>query len=203
MPPDGSSFLTEEMIARRMREVSPNPKLDLLAEDKTNLRPAAVLVPLFWEEDHWNLLFTRRTDTVQSHKGQVSFPGGASDPGDGSPEATALRETFEEIGLQPHDVTVIGRLGSHPTITSYLITPVVGCIHGPKAYLLSRHEVSRVFSIPLCWLADPNNWEERPRTTPVGFSENIIYYKPYDGEILWGATARITHDLLRTLDFRC
>lgn len=203
MPPDGSSFLSEEMIARRIREAPPDPELAALTAKNANLRPAAVLVPLFWEDDHWSLLFTRRTETVQSHKGQVSFPGGAADPGDSSPEATALRETFEEIGLQPHDVSIIGLLGVRPTISSYLVTPVVGCIHGPKVYMLSMHEVSRVFTIPLCWLADPANWEERQRTTPIGYFEKIIYYQPYDGEILWGATARITHDLLKTLDLYC
>jgi len=203
MPPDASSLLTKEMIARRIREAFPDPELAVMTAANADLRPAAVLVPLLWEDDHWRLLLTRRTETVQSHKGQVSFPGGASDPGDSSPEATALRETFEEIGLQPHDVALLGRLAVRPTISSYLVTPVVGCIHGPRAYLLSLHEVSRVFSIPLCWLADPANWEERPRSTPIGFFERIIYYKPYDGEILWGATARITHDLLKILGLRC
>lgn len=203
MPPDASSFLTEEMIARRIREASPDLDLAELATTNASLRPAAVLVPLLWEDHHWRLLLTRRTETVQSHKGQVSFPGGASDPDDSSPEATALRETYEEIGLPPDDVAIIGRLAVRPTISSFLVTPVVGRIRGPCTYSLSLHEVSRVFSIPLCWLADPANWEEKPRSTPIGFFEHIIHYKPYDGEVLWGATARITQDLLKILDLHC
>lgn len=194
-----SAGLTEDEIIRRLNQnrgsYAAVPARDF---SQANLRPAAVLVPLLRANGEWQLLYTRRTETVQRHKGQVSFPGGAADPEDGSPEETALREAHEEIGLLPSDVSILGRLSFLATVTHYLITPVVGRIHWPSALHLSAGEVSRVFTIPLRWLADPANWELRPFQR-VGYYEDVIYYQPYDGEILWGATARITVEFLRVL----
>lgn len=191
--------LTEDEITRRLTAFQ-----DALAPEQAGdfshlvLRPAAVLVPLLFENGQWHLLFTRRTETVQSHKGQVSFPGGAADPEDRSPEDTALREAFEEIGLLPGDVNLLGRMPFFPTVTNYLITPVVGRIRWPVAFVPSVEEVSRVFTIPLHWLADPAHREVRPLQR-VGFYENVIYFQPYDGETLWGITARITVEFLHIL----
>ncbi len=195
MSPGASGGITDDAIIHLLRAQPPGS----LQGSYPSLRPAAVLVPLLFMDNQWSLLFTRRTETVNSHKGQVSFPGGAADEGDSSPEATALREAYEEIGLPPEHVRILGRLHSRPTISSFLITPVVGRVHLPGDFRISPDEVSRVFTIPLDWLADPANHEERPRTTPVGYYENIIYFQPYDGEILWGITARITLDLLEVL----
>ena len=89
-------------------------------------RPAAVLIPFLQVKGQWHILFTRRTDTVADHKGQVAFPGGRADPGDLSPEFTALREAEEEIGLNPANISILGCLQELPTITNYSITPVVG-----------------------------------------------------------------------------
>jgi 8-oxo-dGTP pyrophosphatase MutT (NUDIX family) len=199
-PADPAGLQAEESIIRLLLE-QPTRSADTLEPDTKNagLRPAAVLAPLVWFNKHWSLLFTRRTETVNSHKGQVSFPGGVADPEDHSPEATALRETYEEIGLRPEDVRILGRLSTRTTVSSYLITPVVGRVRWPNEFRISTHEVSRIFTIPLDWLADSANREERPRTFSNGRKENIIYYQAYDGEILWGATARITVDLLRAL----
>jgi 8-oxo-dGTP pyrophosphatase MutT (NUDIX family) len=188
--------LTQEEITLLIRSQAANP-VDQAVE---GLRRAAVLVPFLWQQDAWHLLFTRRTDTVQNHKGQVSFPGGAIDPNDSTPEETALREADEEIGLLPQHITILGRLPDLPTVTSFLVTPVVARIHWPLTFRLSPSEVSRVFTIPLMWLADPRNREERPRSFPSGYHENVIYYQPYDGEILWGISARIMVDLLKVLD---
>ena len=162
-------------------------------------RSAAVLVPLIYDTGGWQLLFTRRTETVQSHKGQVSFPGGGAEPGDLSPEDTALREAYEEIGLASHDVTLFKRLPYMKTISNFVITPVLARIPWPYTFLLSQEEVTRVFTIPLAWLADGKNWEERPYRRSNGKVENVIFYRLYDGETLWGITARITLDLLAIL----
>jgi 8-oxo-dGTP pyrophosphatase MutT (NUDIX family) len=89
---------------------------------------AAVLIPLLFEDGEWRVLVTQRTQTVEYHKGQISFPGGACEPGDVSLVATALRETFEEIGIPPEVVKVLGILDDFPTITSFIVTPVVGII---------------------------------------------------------------------------
>lgn len=194
-----SSLLSEDIIIRRVREAPVDEELEVLARRYAGLRPAAVLVPLLLENNQWHLLFTRRTETVNSHKGQVSFPGGAADPEDVSIEATALREAYEEIGLQAAGVRILGQLAVRPTISRFLVTPVVARIPWPISFELSTHEVSRVFTIPLHWLADAAHREERPRAVPEAVYERVIYYQPFDGEIVWGATAHITVSLLRAL----
>ena len=162
-------------------------------------RKAAVLVPILCKDGIWQLLFTRRTDYVPHHKGQVSFPGGAQEPEDESLIYTALRETCEEIGLHPRDVRIIGQLEPMPSVSNYLITPVVGRIIKPFHIKMSEYEVSRVFSIPLEWLSKPENREIRPYRLPDGRELDVIYYKPFDGEILWGATAYMTVEFLKRL----
>jgi 8-oxo-dGTP pyrophosphatase MutT (NUDIX family) len=156
------------------------------------------LVPLVWDNDEWHLLFTRRTDKVESHKGQVSFPGGACDEGETTPEQTALREADEEIGIHPADVRVIGRLSRMVTISKFRVSPVVGIIPFPYAFKMAGIEVARVFTIPLLWLADRNNYWE---FSVPGTARSVIAYHPYDGELLWGATARMTVNFMKILGF--
>jgi 8-oxo-dGTP pyrophosphatase MutT (NUDIX family) len=161
------------------------------------LRNAAVLLPLVLFQEEWHLLFTRRTDRVESHKGQVSFPGGAADDGEISPEQTALREAEEEIGMNPRDVRILGRLSSMITISLYRVRPIVGIIPWPYAFRVANFEVARVFTMPLLWLADRSNfWEFFRKDSDL----SVIVYHPYDGELLWGATARMTVNFVRTLD---
>ncbi len=194
--------LTEEYIKRRLDAAitAAGPSSDGYAEieltDETRLKCAAVLVPLLWHDEQWHLLFTRRTERVESHKGQVSFPGGGCDEGETTPEETALREAQEEIGLDPRQVRVLGRLVNMITVTSFHVTPVVGVIEWPAVFVVGQHEVERIFTIPLHWLADPaNRWE----FTMPGRSRSLIAFHPYDGELLWGATARMTVDFMKTL----
>src|SRR5215208_3661917 len=125
--------LTESDISQRLQDaLKDDPSSDGFSEidlnEETRLKCAAVLVPLVWHDEEWHLLFTRRTDRVQSHKGQVSFPGGACDEGETTPEQTALREAEEEIGLYAQDVKVLGRLANMITISHFRVTPVVGVI---------------------------------------------------------------------------
>lgn len=163
-------------------------------------RPAAVLMPLLRHQDDWHLLFTRRNAALAEHSGQVAFPGGRADAEDASPEATALREAYEEVGIHPSDVQVIGRLRSFLTITNYLVTPVVGLIPWPYTLRLQIQEVSRAFTIPLSWLADPGNYEEKIRQLPPPYAPvPVVLYKTFDQEILWGATARFTLTLIDLL----
>ncbi len=157
---------------------------------------AAVLIPMVQDGQDWHLLFTRRTERVDSHKGQVSFPGGACDPGETTPEQTALREAEEEVGIRPADVRLLGRMNTLVTITRFQVTPVVGVIPWPYVFRVSAIEVARVFTMPLDWLARrANRWEFfRP-----GTKLSVVAYHSFDGEMLWGITARMVLDFLNLL----
>lgn len=176
---------------------SPYPK-DLL---KGEPRPAAVLIPFLRTKDTWHILFIRRSENADDrHSGQVAFPGGGANPNDTDSESTALREAYEEIGLKPADVQILGHLTPFITITNYRVVPVVGKMPWPYPLHLQQSEVSKAFTIPLNWLADPANHEEHPRSLPPPFgSIPVIYFKPYQGEVLWGASARIILTLLDIL----
>ena len=193
---------SEEFIARRLqgngsRGISSDGYSEISLSQNTQLKCAAVLIPLAPIKGEWHLLYTRRADTVEHHKGQVSFPGGACDPGEGAPEQTALREAQEEIGLRPSDVRLLGRLDSMITVTHFRVVPVVGVIPWPYVFQVSNVEVGRVFMIPLNWLAENSNrWE----FSFPGRPQSVIAYHPYDGELLWGATARMTVDFLKYLE---
>ena len=162
-------------------------------------RPAAVLVPLFQRDAAWHVLLTQRTHQVASHKGQVAFPGGKVDPQDNDRTDTALREAEEEIGLQRADVRVLGQLDELLTVTQWSITPVVGIIPHPYAFVPSIAELSLIFDVPLAWLANPANLTVTTRAPIVPGPQIKVYhyfYGPYD---IWGATARILRNLLEVL----
>jgi 8-oxo-dGTP pyrophosphatase MutT (NUDIX family) len=200
--------LTESYISQRLKDsytpgviASTDGYAEMFSGEPLNC--AAVLVPLAWWQGGWHLVFTRRTEAVEHHKGQVSFPGGGCDPSETTPEQTALREAEEEIGLKAGDVRLLGRLNEYLTITRFRVTPVVGVMPWPYEVQLENAEVERVFTIPLNWLAQPGNWDERP-LTPDGQQRSfqVISYHPYDGEVLWGASARITQNFLAVLGLK-
>jgi 8-oxo-dGTP pyrophosphatase MutT (NUDIX family) len=161
--------------------------------------PAAVLVPLIRTESEWEVLYTRRTDSVETHRGQVSFPGGRLEAGE-TAEQAALREAEEELGIHPRDVTVLGQLDSLLTVTQYQVSPIVATIPWPYSLKPHPYEVAAAFHVPLAWLSDTANREQRLRE-PLGEAPAVpvFYFKPYQGEIIWGATARITLDLIDLL----
>ncbi len=176
--------------------------LDALPEKP--LREAAVLMPLVWQDSQWQLLFIRRAaNDKDRHSGQVAFPGGRKDPDDTTPEETALRETHEEIGVHPERIRLLGRLYEYTTISYYKVTPVVGVLTWPLPLSLQQSEVSRAFTIPLDWLRQRENFTLRARDEldPRAASKHpIIVYEPYDGEVLWGASARMTMNLFKAID---
>ena len=176
-------------------------ELDATVETEWDAIPAAVLIPLYQEDGDWKLLFTRRTDSVDVHAGQVSFPGGQIEDSDNSIVAAALREAQEEVGLDPADVELLGQLNPLLTVTQFLVTPVVGVIPWPYALVTNPTEVARTFGVPIRWLADPNNLEVQEREPMVpGRSIQVYYFKEFEGETIWGVTARITVNFLEMLD---
>lgn len=195
------SELTLEFIQQKLLEAQNNHLhsdgyAEINIQAGTKLRNASVLLPLTFFQNEWHLLFTRRTDKVESHKGQVSFPGGAADEGE-TEEQTALRETQEEIGIDPQHINIIGKLSKMITISHFQVSPIVGVVPFPYAYKIENAEVARVFTIPLLWLANKNNyWEFHLGDS----SRSVIAYHPFDGELLWGATARMTVNFLKTLE---
>jgi 8-oxo-dGTP pyrophosphatase MutT (NUDIX family) len=193
--------LTEQEIAGRLRTASGTERSAQTGETAASFeastgKRAAVLVPLLRHGATWQVLLTRRTTLVESHKGQVSFPGGARDAGESRPEATALRESEEELGIRPADVRLLGRLAPRLTVSDYLVTPVVGVIPWPYVFRLEKMEVARVFMMPLAWIADSRN---RREILIEGGTQPVIIYQPYDGEVLWGVSAGIALDLVRRL----
>jgi 8-oxo-dGTP pyrophosphatase MutT (NUDIX family) len=193
-----SSRLTD-FLKRNYGERDYNPRFPPEIFDG-HPRNAAVLVPLLREGHIWHLLFTRRTSSLPEHSGQVAFPGGRADPDDTSPEETALREAQEEIKLAPSDVHLLGRLREIRTISNYCVKPVVGRIPWPYKFQIAQEEVSRVFTIPLEWLADPSNHEIKYRELPPPYPPiPVIYFKLFDGELLWGISAEITLNFLESL----
>lgn len=150
--------------------------------------PAAVLVPLVLGAGEPTLLLTRRTAHLHDHPGQIAFPGGRVDAGDVSPEATALREAEEEIGLAPGCVELIGRLPEYAiTATGFRVTPVVGLVHAPLALRLDSFEVAEAFQPPLSFLLDPAN-RRRGRIEHQGVVREF-WAMPWQGYDIWGATA--------------
>jgi 8-oxo-dGTP pyrophosphatase MutT (NUDIX family) len=166
-------------------------------EDKERLsRHAAVLIPMFKQDDDYSVLFTKRTNTVEAHKGQISFPGGRVDERDGSLLETALREAYEEIGLLSKDVMVLGRTDDMRTVASnYIVHPFVGFIPHPYSFEINTDEVAKLISIPLEIFLDGSS------TIPVDYQGNIYHglAYTYEGEVIWGATARIMDNLVDIL----
>ncbi len=175
------------------------PIVDKRLHTHAKLHPAAVLIPLLCHEGEWHILLTRRTEKLWSHPGQVAFPGGAREPKDKDLVQTALRESFEEVSLLPESVTVIGQMPSFATISLFELTPIVGVIPWPYELFLRPDEVARAFIVPLSFLKNPDNyyyqdfWHE-------GQSHPVLYFKRYDGELIWGISAQIILSFLKIVE---
>jgi 8-oxo-dGTP pyrophosphatase MutT (NUDIX family) len=156
-------------------------------------KPAAVLVPLFSDGNELQILLTRRSEKVFHHQGQISFPGGQPHKEDPDLLHTALRESWEEIGLKPEDVQIVGELDDTPTITSgFMITPFVGVIPYPYSFNLNLLETTGVFNIPISTLMENSAYREE------AVDSNGVVQQAYlfQGNTIWGATARIIKQLL-------
>jgi 8-oxo-dGTP pyrophosphatase MutT (NUDIX family) len=158
---------------------------------------AAVLIPLVLKETGLSVLLTQRTNHLRDHAGQISFPGGRMDPEDQSPNDTALRESQEEIGLDPKRVEIIGHLPQYLTVSGYSVTPVVGLVQAQAEYVLDEFEVADIFEVPLSFVLDPANHQVRLWQSEQGGRR--FYSMPYEDRFIWGATAGMLRNLYHLL----
>jgi 8-oxo-dGTP pyrophosphatase MutT (NUDIX family) len=161
------------------------------------LRDAAVLIPVVDHGPEASVILTKRTEKLTSHSGQVAFPGGRIDPTDVSPEAAALREAEEEIGLDPGHVEIIGRMPDYVSGSGYRIAPVLSIVRPGFTLSINEHEVDAAFEVPLRFLMDPANHAQNSRE----FDSRVwVYYDmPYGGQRIWGVTAGIIRTLYERL----
>jgi 8-oxo-dGTP pyrophosphatase MutT (NUDIX family) len=163
---------------------------------------ASVLIPLWVEQGQIFVLFTQRTQRVEHHKGQISFPGGRVERQDRSTEETALRETQEEIGIGPRDVEILGRIDDTLTLASrFVVHPFVGVIPHPYEFRLNREEVERVIKVPAS-VFYPADWKDhRGMIEYEGMTYPSLVYS-FDGDVIWGATARMMQNFMEIMDGR-
>jgi 8-oxo-dGTP pyrophosphatase MutT (NUDIX family) len=162
-----------------------------------SLRDAAVLIPVVDHGPEASVILTKRAEKLSSHSGQVAFPGGRIDPTDASPEAAALRETEEEIGLGADYIEIIGRMPDYVSGSGYRIAPVLSIVRPGFKLSINEHEVDAAFEVPLRFLMDPANHTQNSRE----FNSQVwtYYDMPYGGQRIWGVTAGIIRTLYERL----
>lgn len=164
---------------------------------KPDLRDAAVLVPVVERDGGPSVILTQRTESLRRHSGQVAFPGGRIDPEDATPEAAALRETHEEIGIAPDRVEVFGRMPDYLTGSGYRIAPVFGLVDPRVTMVANPDEVAAIFEVPLAFLMNPDNHVRQSRTWEG--QERFFWTMPHDDRYIWGVTAGIIRTIYERL----
>ena len=160
-----------------------------ITSQKRKLTSAAVLLAIIFKKEGPEVLLTRRANTLKHHAGQIAFPGGKVEETDSSEMQTAIRESFEEVGLQRKDVRVLGMLPRHETVTGYLISPFVCLIKNSHELKPEVSEVSEIFNVPMKFLLNKDNMQVKRRK--FNNIERGYYAIPYGPYYIWGATARI------------
>jgi 8-oxo-dGTP pyrophosphatase MutT (NUDIX family) len=183
------------ILEARARLGSP-PARRLAGRPAAELRPAAVLVPLYVDGPELWTVLTKRTDTLPNHPSQIAFPGGSREAGE-DPWTAALREAGEEVGLDPDRVVRLGELDEQDVPTGFRIVPCVGAIPHPYELRPSEAEIAEVLRLPLSAFTNPRLVEERPVVYDGARRSLRVYH--VGGRQIWGATARILHDLLERL----
>ena len=182
-------------MEKKIQEILACRQKTCIQDDR--LKRAAVLIPVFKKDGEYHLLFTRRTDRVEHHKGQISFHGGRQDPEDPDLLTTALREAEEEMGIRKEDVRILGELDDICTVTDFCVAPFVGLIPYPYPFRPNPHEIAETIEVPLAALLDPNRLRKEFREH-AGRSGPVYFYQ-HGRHIIWGATASILKQLLDLL----
>jgi 8-oxo-dGTP pyrophosphatase MutT (NUDIX family) len=177
--------------------VSTDPRNAIYSKEKTDY--SAVLIPLIDNRSEVQLLFTLRSNSLNRHGGQVSFPGGVNEKGDYSPIETALRETNEEIGISKDTIQVLGCLAPLITSSKNIVYPVIGVIGSMKNIFINEDEVDKIFYIPLNWLCLPEHSRMEDFIAKDGIIRKAWFFDLYEGELVWGITAQIIHDFLEII----
>jgi 8-oxo-dGTP pyrophosphatase MutT (NUDIX family) len=189
---NGDRAVTVEQI-RKAVEAAPAGRP--LTPTAPGAQAAAVLVPVFDEDGLARLLLTRRSTELPSHQGQVAFPGGKLHD-DETAEAGALREAHEEVGIPPDEVEVVGALEQLATVASqFVLAPFVGILPARPTIVPNPGEVARAFDVAVAELMEPEVYHQERWELP-GIGDRPMHFFDVDGETVWGATARILHDLL-------
>jgi 8-oxo-dGTP pyrophosphatase MutT (NUDIX family) len=157
-------------------------------------RAAAVLFPFYWQDNEPWVLLTQRTAQLKHHSGQVSFPGGGYEAHDKNIKHTALRETFEEIGVSREQIQLWGFLDGLPSISGFHVTPFVGEIKDVKKLIIDPNEVEKAFGVPFAFFQNNNNRVRNKVKTPFG--DRHYYVFDYKGDVIWGLTAQIIVQLV-------
>jgi 8-oxo-dGTP pyrophosphatase MutT (NUDIX family) len=167
--------------------------------DHPTAAAAAVLILIHSQDGDPHVIFTERTNHVEHHKGQMCFPGGACDDDDDGCEATAIRETHEEIGVDPEHVRIVGYLDDMITVSNFRVSPIVAVLEAqaPYPYRINDSEVAKVVEVPLAFLMEEGNMELEVREHQG--REVLVPAFTYDGHRIWGATARMLHQLVDIL----
>ncbi len=177
--------------ARESSDFDLNPSVKL--QSGRVLRPAAVLLAVWLRPEGAGLILTKRASHLKHHPGQIAFPGGKVEGFDTSPEAAALREAEEEIGLSAAHVQILGRLPDHETVTGFAVTPVVGIVRHSFAPVPEAGEVEEVFTVPIDHVLTPHNFAIERRRWMGEWRR--YYVVPFGPHYVWGATARILRGL--------
>lgn len=190
MSPDYAKILHDALSRTGSASSDFDLNPDIKLPEGRILKPASVLIGF---QENGDLILTKRSARLKHHPGQIAFPGGKKDPEDPDLETTAKREAFEEIGLPPAQVQVLGRLPTHETVTNYAVTPVVAMIHGEFEIIPEVGEVAEVFKVPFSFITDPacfriegRRWQGRRRR---------FFVAPFGPYYIWGATARMLQGL--------
>ncbi len=183
-------MMTKEQIAQRL---SAYQRKKISRKEFPGSAQASVLIPLFSSQDGLSVILTVRTHEVETHKGQISFPGGMADSSDMDVVHTALRETNEELQIEEHTVEVLGLLDDHPTPTKFVVTPVVGYMNERPRCVPNPSEVAEVLEVPLSLFMDESNIRTELRELH-GKKVNVLHIQ-YGKHDIWGATAMMMKNL--------
>lgn len=189
--------LSSDPTAVVMPAGSENWPQDFRDDLTRSLRPAGVLIPVIERKGGLVVLLTQRSAALKHHAGQVSFPGGRMEAGDSDIVATALRETHEEVGIAPEDITVLGYLDAMPTITGFAVTPIVGSVAAGAKIVVDKSEVEFAFEVPLSYLLNRGNARSSERDFN-GRKLPIVEFQ-FERHRIWGATAHMLLELRKIL----